>query len=69
VLLSLKFFFFRNYAAFEGLKARVDDAKILEIYNDKNLVLYSHKIEHSHLFGERSKLPIIFRPTKQWFFR
>lgn len=51
------------------MKARVDDARIIDMFHEKKLVLYSHKIEHSHLFGERSKQPIIFRPTKQWFFR
>jgi len=60
---------FENFPPFNGLKARKDDAKFVELLKKQNALLFSHDFEHDYPFGERSKEPVIFKTTKQWFFK
>ena len=40
-----------------------------EDLKEKNAIVAESKIEHSYPHGQRSHKPVIFRTTKQWFFK
>ena len=54
---------------FKGLKAKLDDKKIVELLDKKGLVVAQTKIEHDYAHCWRCKEPIIYRTTTQWFFK
>jgi isoleucyl-tRNA synthetase len=60
---------YENFAPFDGLLARKDDPKFIQLIKDQGALVFKHKYEHDYPFGERSKEPVIYRTTKQWFFR
>jgi isoleucyl-tRNA synthetase len=42
--------------------------KIIELLREKNLLLHASEFSHSYPHSWRSKKPLIFRATPQWFF-
>lgn len=52
-----------------GLRAKKDDEKFIEILEEKNALFYKEPIVHDYPHAERSKEPVIFRVTKQWFLK
>lgn len=60
---------YEGFAPFDGLRARKDDRRFIELIREQGAVVHEHSYEHDYPFGERSKEPVIYRTTKQWFFR
>jgi isoleucyl-tRNA synthetase len=54
---------------FSGLKAKRDDKKFIEFLKKDGVLLAVTKIEHDYAHCERCHEPVIFRTTKQWFFK
>eukprot|EP00727_Mastigamoeba_balamuthi_P010374 m51a1_g596 hypothetical protein (1087) ;mRNA; r:58019-62162 len=57
----------RDLEPMTGLRARLDDPKFIELIEQQGSLVHSHFVEHDYPHGERSKGPVIFRTTKQWF--
>ncbi|MBR9677004.1 isoleucine--tRNA ligase [Candidatus Woesearchaeota archaeon] len=60
---------FNGIKAFEGLQARVNDKKFTEELDKRDALIATTPVEHDYAHCERCKEPIIFRATKQWFFK
>ncbi|MCA9478398.1 MAG: isoleucine--tRNA ligase [Nanoarchaeota archaeon] len=60
---------FENSGMFDGLIAKKDDAKFIEMIDASGALVYSHPYVHDYPYAERSKQPVIFRTTKQWFLK
>ena len=54
---------------FAGLTVKKDDNSILEVLEEKGVLLLSTKISHRYGHCWRCKSPIIYRGTKQWFIK
>ena len=54
---------------FAGMHAIKDNSKFTEYLKEKNAVVAQQVVEHSYPHGQRSHEPVIFRTTKQWFFK
>lgn len=54
---------------FAGLRAKVDDAKFIEALRDVNALIETTKVEHDYAHCWRCKSPVVFRTTRQWFFK
>ncbi len=50
-----------------GLFAKKDDSRFIEILEEKGLIVSKSKIRHEYAHCWRSKTPVIFRATDQWF--
>ncbi len=61
--------FFENFGRFSGLKAKTDDRKFIETIDACGALLGKESYVHDYPHGERSHEPVIFRTTKQWFFK
>ncbi len=59
--------FFENFGKFTDLKAKTDDNKFIGMFGDSIIAKESYVHDYPH--GERSHEPVIFRTTKQWFFK
>jgi isoleucyl-tRNA synthetase len=53
---------------FAGMFVKDADPKIIDYLDDRNLLLWHGKIEHSYPLCWRCKTPLIYRLSKQWFF-
>jgi len=60
---------FENFGQFSGWRAKLDDLKFIEAIDEAGALLTKEKYVHDYPHGERSKQPVIFRTTKQWFFK
>ncbi|MCD6575611.1 MAG: isoleucine--tRNA ligase [Nanoarchaeota archaeon] len=63
-----KGYFPKSMGIFEGWRARFDDKKFIEYFKKIGALVARAKYKHEYPFHERSKAPVIFRTTKQWFF-
>ncbi len=54
---------------FSGMHTIKDNNKFTEHLKKKNAVVAEQEVEHSYPHGQRSHEPVIFRTTKQWFFK
>ena len=54
---------------FNGLTAKKDDSIFVDEFEKKGCLVAKEKYSHDYPYAERSKEPVIFRTTKQWFFR
>ncbi len=63
-----KGYFSDKMGEFKGLRARFDDKKFIEHFKKIGALVARVKYKHEYPFHERSKAPVIFRTTKQWFF-
>ncbi len=59
----------QNIGRLSGLKAKKDDDKFIQILEEKNALFHKETIIHEYPHAERSKEPVIFRVTKQWFLK
>ncbi|MCP5494426.1 MAG: isoleucine--tRNA ligase [Leptospiraceae bacterium] len=57
-----------EFPLMEGVQVFEANPKIVELLKEKNALLYVSEIEHSYPHSWRSKKPLIFRATPQWFF-
>ncbi len=59
---------FTNEAkGFEGLTTTEASDRVLDVLKEKGNLVYVDKIQHSYPICWRSKTPLIFRATEQWF--
>ncbi len=61
--------FFQNLGQFSGYKAKTDDVKFIQAIHWADALLAKETYVHDYPHGERSHEPVIFRTTKQWFFK
>ncbi len=61
--------YFRDLGEFSGLKAKTDDQKFIDAIDQAGALLAKESYTHDYPHGERSHEPVIFRTTKQWFFK
>ncbi len=54
---------------FTGLKAKSNDKKFIEALKEANALITSTKVSHDYAHCWRCKQPVVFRATKQWFFK
>lgn len=60
---------FDNFGPFTGWRAKLDDKKFIEVIDASASLLFKENYVHEYPHGERSHAPVIFRTTKQWFFK
>lgn len=60
---------FENMGIFSGLKAKVDDKEFIRLIDNTGALIAKTPIVHDYPHCERCHNPIIFRSTKQWFFK
>jgi isoleucyl-tRNA synthetase len=61
--------FFEDFGEMTGMKAKTDDLKFIMMIHDKGALIAKESYVHDYPYGERSHEPVIFRTTKQWFFK
>ncbi|MBS3128980.1 isoleucine--tRNA ligase [Candidatus Woesearchaeota archaeon] len=54
---------------FEGMRAKTDDKHFIEKIKDKNALIAQAFIDHDYAHCQRCHKPIIYKTTKQWFFK
>ncbi|MFH1802964.1 MAG: isoleucine--tRNA ligase [archaeon] len=54
---------------YNGMVAKKDDAKFIEIFREKGVLIATNEVEHEYPHSDRSKQPVVFRTTEQWFLR
>jgi isoleucyl-tRNA synthetase len=54
---------------FAGLKAKTDDKKFIEFMKKDGVLIEVTQVEHDYAHCQRCHEPVIFRTTKQWFFK
>ena len=60
-------YFPKDAGAFGGLRAKYEDNKFIELFEDS--IIASTKVQHDYAHCERCKTAVVFRTTKQWFFK
>ncbi len=58
-----------DMAEFSGLKAKTDDKKFVEAMEKDSILIATTDVEHDYAHCERCHEPVVFRTTKQWFFK
>ncbi|EQA38378.1 isoleucine--tRNA ligase [Leptospira inadai serovar Lyme str. 10] len=58
-----------EFPMMKGTKVWDANPKIVELLKEKGLLLHYSEFEHSYPHSWRSKKPLIFRATPQWFFQ
>ncbi|MBN2421512.1 isoleucine--tRNA ligase, partial [Candidatus Woesearchaeota archaeon] len=61
--------FKKSMGKFAGLKAKVDDKKFIDELDKKGILIATTPVEHEYAHCWRCKNPVVYRTTKQWFFR
>ena len=56
-------------AEFSGLAAKKDDERFVEAMEKDGILIATTEVEHDYAHCERCHNPVIFRTTKQWFFK
>ncbi len=54
---------------YSGWRAKVDDVRFIEELNKKGVLIATSPVEHEYPHCWRCKKPVVFRTTKQWFFK
>lgn len=54
---------------FAGMRAKVDDKLFIDILNKKGALIATSPVEHEYAHCWRCKSPVVYRTTKQWFFK
>ncbi len=67
--IDTKGIFPKNMGKFSGLVAKKDDNKFIEILKKKGSMVAIKEYEHEYPHDWRFHKPVIFRTTKQWFFK
>jgi isoleucyl-tRNA synthetase len=55
-------------ASCAGLKARTDDREFVKLIGERGALVAKRLYTHDYPHSERSKKPVIYRATRQWFF-
>ncbi|MDO8510727.1 MAG: isoleucine--tRNA ligase [Nanoarchaeota archaeon] len=61
--------YFDNFGPFTGYRAKTDDKKFIQALHEAGCLVAKESYSHDYPHGERSHEPVIFRTTKQWFFK
>lgn len=59
----------KTMGKFSGLRAKQDDKKFIEYFKEYGFLLTQTDIEHEYPKCWRCHKPVVFRATKQWFFK
>lgn len=59
----------QDMAEFAGFHAKKDNQAFIEALKDRDALVAQEIYIHDYPHGERSKEPVIFRATKQWFLK
>ena len=59
----------KSAGRFSGLTAKKDDKKFVDALRETNALIAESPVEHEYAHCWRCKSPVIYRTTKQWFFR
>ena len=62
-------FFPNGIGEFSKLRAKIDDKKFVQKLDEEGALITTEKIKHEYPHCERCHNPVIFRKTKQWFFK
>ncbi|HME87508.1 MAG TPA: isoleucine--tRNA ligase [Candidatus Nanoarchaeia archaeon] len=54
---------------FSGWRAKVDDKKFIEALDNVGALIETAKVVHDYAHCQRCHNPVVFRTTKQWFFK
>ncbi|MBW2964128.1 class I tRNA ligase family protein [Candidatus Woesearchaeota archaeon] len=54
---------------FAGLRAKKDDMKFVKAMEEDGILIATTEVEHDYAHCERCHTPVVFRTTKQWFFK
>jgi isoleucyl-tRNA synthetase len=54
---------------YKGLIAKKDDKKFIRMMDDDGFLILSTKVDHEYAHCDRCSSPVVFRTTKQWFFK
>ena len=54
---------------FSGLRARTDDKEFITLLEENGCLVATSPVEHDYPHDWRHHQPVIFRTTKQWFFK
>lgn len=60
---------FENAGKYSGWTAKDDDDKFIKEFKAKDVLLATAEVEHEYPHSDRSKKPVIFRTTEQWFLK
>jgi isoleucyl-tRNA synthetase len=58
-----------DMGVFSGLKAKKDDVKFVEAMKEDGILIATTEVEHDYAHCQRCHNPVVFRTTKQWFFK
>ncbi len=58
-----------NMGPFAGLAAKKDDLKFIDYFRKNGSLIETTKVEHEYAHCQRCHQPVVFRTTKQWFFK
>ncbi len=58
-----------NMGSFSGFKAKIDDKKFVQKLEESGALVGTQNVEHDYAHHERCSTPVIFKTTKQWFFK
>ncbi|MBN2111671.1 class I tRNA ligase family protein, partial [Candidatus Woesearchaeota archaeon] len=59
----------KEMGKFAGLTAKKDDKKFIDALRKTGALIETTQVEHEYAHCQRCHLPVIFRTTKQWFFK
>ena len=62
-------FYPKDTKAYAGIQAKSEDHKFIELFEKANSLIASSKVAHDYAHCDRCKTAVIFRATKQWFFK
>ena len=60
---------FENLGKYSGWKAKIDDKKFIEEFENLEALVGKNKVEHEYPHSDRSHKPVVFRTTEQWFLK
>ncbi len=59
----------QDMGEFSDWHAKHDNVKFIEKLEEMDKIVAVTDVEHEYPFGQRSHKPVVFRATKQWFFK
>lgn len=59
----------KTMGKFGSLRAKTDDKSFIEYIDQSGSLIHTERIEHEYAHCDRCHNPIVFKSTKQWFFK
>ncbi len=59
----------KDMGKFSGRHAKRDNESFIKDLEERDSLIAVTEVEHEYPFGQRSNEPVLFRATKQWFFK